>query len=75
MEEAEARPSPRGQTTFTLNGQEGLLCYGRPSANDRVVMGELVPYGAPWRLGADEATAIYLPVPARIGDVQVEPGA
>jgi hypothetical protein len=75
MEEAAARPSPLGQTTFTLNGQEGLLCYGRPSANGRVVMGELVPYGTPWRLGANEATVIHLPVAGTIGGVAVQPGS
>ena len=75
MEEAAGRPSPLGQTTFTLGGEQGLLCYGRPSANGRVVMGELVPYGAPWRLGANEATVIHLPVAATIGTVEVEPGS
>lgn len=75
MEEAASRPSPLGQTSFTLSGEQGLLCYGRPSANGRVVMGELVPYGTPWRLGANEATAIHLPVAATIGTVSVEPGS
>lgn len=37
-------------------------------------MGGLVPYGTPWRMGANEATALHLPFAARIGDVQVEPG-
>jgi hypothetical protein len=75
MEEAAARPSPVGQTSFSLNGGEGLLCYGRPSANGRVVMGELVPYGTPWRLGANEATAIHLSAAATIGGVAVQPGS
>ena len=75
MEEAAGRPSPMGQTTFTLNGQEGLLCYGRPSANGRVVMGELVPYGTPWRLGANEATVLHLPVAGTIGGVAVGAGS
>ena len=75
LEEARTRPSPLGEVRFSLGGDEGLLCYGRPSANDRVVMGELVPYGAPWRLGANEATAIHVTFPAEIGDVEVEPGS
>lgn len=37
-------------------------------------MGKLVPYGEPWRVGADEATAIRVPFPARIAGVNVEPG-
>ncbi|MDQ2931876.1 MAG: DUF2911 domain-containing protein, partial [Gemmatimonadota bacterium] len=32
------------------------------------------PYGEPWRLGADEATAIYVPFRAKIAGVKVEPG-
>ena len=37
-------------------------------------MGALVPYGEPWRMGADEATAIHVPFPARIAGVGVAPG-
>jgi len=75
LAEAANRASPLGQMTFTLAAEEGLFCYGRPSANDRVVMGELVPFGAPWRLGANEATAIHLPVDATVGGVEVEAGS
>lgn len=73
--DAAARPSPLGEVRFTLGGQEALLCYGRPSANGRTVMGELVPYGAPWRLGANEATTIHLPFNATIGDLAVDAGS
>ncbi|TVP44811.1 MAG: DUF2911 domain-containing protein [Gemmatimonadales bacterium] len=75
LAEAANRASPIGQTAFTLDGEQGLFCYGRPSASDRVVMGELVPYGAPWRLGANEATAIHLPVDATVGGVEVDAGS
>lgn len=37
-------------------------------------MARLVPYGEPWRLGANEATAIHVPFPARIAGMAVEPG-
>lgn len=73
-EGAMERPSPLGATTFTLGGQEATLCYGRPSAKQRTVMGGLVPWDTPWRMGANEATAIHLPFPASIGGVQVGPG-
>lgn len=72
--EAAARPSPPDSTTIELGGQQAKVCYGAPSANERVVMGELVPYGAPWRMGANEATEIHLPFAARIGGVPVEAG-
>ena len=68
------RPSPLGAVAFTVGGADAKLCYGRPSAKGRKVMGELVPFGAPWRIGANEATALHLPVAADIGGVKVEPG-
>lgn len=73
--EATERPSPLGVVAIPIGDHEATLCYGRPSANDRVVMGELVPFGAPWRTGANEATAIHLPFAATIGGVEVEPGS
>jgi len=74
IEAARQRPSPLGAASFTLGGRTGTLCYGRPSAKGREVMGALVPYGTPWRMGANEATALHLPFPADIGGVQVSPG-
>lgn len=68
------RPSPMGAVSFTVGGQEAKLCYGRPSANGRNVFGELVPFGAPWRMGANEATSLHLRFAADIGGVKVEPG-
>jgi hypothetical protein len=72
---ASERPSPLGETTISLDGQNGKICYGRPSANGRAIMGGLVPYGAPWRLGANEATALHLPVVASVGGVELQPGS
>jgi hypothetical protein len=75
LADAAARPSPLGEVRFSLGGQEALLCYGRPSANSRKIMGELVPFGSPWRLGANEATVLHLPFAGDIGGVAVEPGS
>ena len=74
-EEAAGRPSPLGEVLLTFGDQGAKLCYGRPSANDRVVMGELVPFESPWRMGANEATAIHLPFAAEIGGVALEAGS
>ena len=73
-EAAADRPSPLGVTTFTVGGETGWLCYGRPAANGRTVMGELVPFGSPWRTGANEATTIHLPFAAEINGVELAPG-
>jgi hypothetical protein len=74
-EEAAQRPSPLEETPFTFEGGQGLLCYGAPSARGRRIMGDLVPYGEPWRAGANEATAIHLTAPARVGGVALEAGS
>ena len=50
------------------------LDYSRPMKNDRVVFGTLVPYGAEWRLGANEATEITFYDPVGIGDGTLSAG-
>jgi hypothetical protein len=75
LEEAAQRTSPLAETVLRLGGREVSVCYGRPSANGRVVMGDLVPFGQPWRVGANEATAIHLPFTAEVGGVELEPGS
>ena len=74
-ESAVKRPSPLGVTVITLGGKEAKLCYGRPSARGRTMLGDNNPFGQPWRLGANEATAIHLSFPAVIGAVAVGPGS
>ena len=73
--DAEGRPSPLEEVEFTLSGDPALLCYGAPSSRDREVMGALVPFDSPWRMGANEATALHVSFPATIGGVAVEPGS
>ena len=48
--------------------------YSRPNKKDRVIFGELVPYGVDWRLGANEATEVYFAVPVEIGGKMINPG-
>ena len=73
--EAEARTSPLRTVEFSYDGGRGLLCYSAPSARGRDVMGGLVPYGQPWRTGANEPTTIHLSAPATIGGVEVAAGS
>jgi hypothetical protein len=70
----ELRASPFDSTSMALDPGVVKVCYGRPRKLGRPIMGRLVPYGRPWRLGADEATAIHVPVRAVIAGVAVEPG-
>lgn len=68
------RASPFDSTSVTLAAGTIKVCYSRPQARGREIMGGLVPFGRPWRLGANEATAIHVPFPATIAGVSVEPG-
>ncbi len=63
----EARVSPNALLGQTIGTTNVFISYGRPSVRDRVVFGELVPYGEVWRTGANEATVIHV-----AGDVTVE---
>jgi hypothetical protein len=72
--ELASRASPLDSTTARLGDAELKICYGRPSARGRVIMGGLVPFGEPWRLGANEATTLHVPVAVRFGDVNLKPG-
>lgn len=68
------RPSPFDSASITLEGATLKVCYSRPHKRGRVIMGQLVPYGQPWRLGANEATALYVSAAANVAGVAVQPG-
>jgi len=68
------RPSPLDSIAVQIGGGTMKLCYSRPSARGRKIMGGLVPFEQPWRLGANEATSINVPFPAEIAGVRVQPG-
>lgn len=74
-QELTGRASPPDSSTVQLGGQTAKLCYSAPSMRDREIMGGLVPYGEPWRMGANEPTTLHLPVAAQVGGVRVEPGS
>ncbi len=69
------RPSPLDSVEVRLGDAAAKLCYGRPSARGRTMIGGEDPYGTPWRLGANEPTTLHLPFPAVVGSVAVEPGS
>lgn len=75
MAEAQERPSPLQSTELSVGGHDGLLCYGAPSARGRDIVGGLVAYGQPERIGANEPTTIHLAGPANVGGVALEAGS
>ncbi len=54
----EARTSPNAMIGQTIGTTNVKVTYGRPSVRGRAIFGDLVPYGAIWRTGANEATTI-----------------
>src|SRR5919106_2020659 len=69
------RQSPLDSLTFTAANQRVKVCYGRPSARGRTMIGGAgVPYGKLWRTGANEPTVIFTPVALEIAGVRVQPG-
>lgn len=73
-EQIAQRQSPLDSLEVQIGGQTVKVCYGRPSARGRQIMGGLVPFDSPWRLGANEATTVHVPFAAEIAGVRVEPG-
>jgi hypothetical protein len=62
-----------------MNGEAAQLpvvrvIYSRPHRGGRELFGELVKWGQPWRLGANEATEIQFFKPVTIQNQQVEKG-
>jgi hypothetical protein len=52
------RVSPPASVTQTVGTTTITIDYHRPGVKGRQIWGGLVPYGQPWRMGANEATTI-----------------
>jgi hypothetical protein len=77
----EKRLSPHETISTVIEKNRVTIIYGRPytkspkTGDVRKIWGGLVPYGAVWRTGADEATLLITQKPITIGDAQVPAGA
>ena len=49
--------------------------YSSPRMRGRKIFGELVPYGEPWRAGANEATTFVINAELKVGDKVVPAGS
>ena len=54
------RASPKASVTQAIGLTDVTINYSRPSVRGRTIFGDLVPWGAVWRTGANEATTIEL---------------
>jgi hypothetical protein len=66
--------SPRDTTAQTIGAAHLVVDYGRPSKRRREIFGGLVPYGAVWRTGANEATHFRTDRDLTIGTIRVSRG-
>jgi len=72
----EGRTSPYDSAQVRIGEATALVCYGRPSARGRTMIGgDAVPYGSLWRTGANEPTTLHLPVAAEVAGVALQPGS
>jgi hypothetical protein len=72
----EGRASPYDSTAVAIGDAQALVCYGRPSARGRTMIGgDAVPFGRLWRTGANEPTIVHIPVAASVAGITVDPGS
>jgi len=75
------RVSPHETVSAVIDGNRVTVTYGRPYTKDpragtpRKIWGTLVPYGQPWRMGADEATILLTQKAIEIGGKTIPAGA
>jgi hypothetical protein len=76
--EAQTVKMPSPSTTQTVKQEFALtnieVSYSRPNMKGRKIFGDLVPFGAIWRTGANNATTITFADEVIIGDKKVPAG-
>jgi len=69
------RPSPPATASCDLGGGKTLTVdYSSPKVKGRKIFGDLVPYGQPWRVGANEATTFVTGADLKVGGKDVPAG-
>lgn len=69
------RPSPPATAQCDLGGGKTLsVDYSSPKVKGRKIFGGLVPYGQPWRVGANEATTFVTTADLKAGGKDVPAG-
>ncbi|HXA17847.1 MAG TPA: DUF2911 domain-containing protein [Thermoanaerobaculia bacterium] len=59
-------PSPAATIGQTIGVTDVTITYHRPAVNKRKIWNGLVPYGSPWRTGANENTTIAFSTPVKV---------
>lgn len=66
--------SPSGKVEQRIGLTDVTVKYSRPSKNNRVIFGDLVPFGEVWRTGANENTTITCTDALIFGKDSLKPG-
>ncbi len=67
--------SPKCKMTQTVGLTDISLEYSRPGVKDRVIFGDLVPFGEKWRTGANRNTIVTFSTDVIFGGTAVEKGS
>lgn len=73
--EVEARKSPMTSSTLIKGDTYLRVVYNQPSLRGRTMLGKNDPYGKVWRLGANEATEIFLNTTIKVDGNKLKKGA
>jgi hypothetical protein len=77
---AREKPAPvrslsvRDTTRATIGAAAIVIDYSRPRRRGRDILGNIVPYGAVWRTGANAATQFSTSAPLSVAGIDVGPG-
>ncbi len=71
----ESRRSPIDSLSFTVKANPVKICYSRPSARGRTMLGGRLPYGQLWRTGANEPTMFHTSTALAIAGIRVPAGS
>lgn len=69
------RPSPQARVEQVVGITTVAIDYSSPAKRGRVLWGELVPYGEPWRAGANAPTTLTVAHDFEFGSAKVPAGS
>ena len=67
-------PSPHAEVSQTIGLSDVTVSFHRPGVKGREIWGNLVPYGAIWRAGANASTTLTFERDVKIGGETVKAG-
>lgn len=75
MQDQTKKISPEETNTYVKDGFDLSVNYSSPAKKGRVIFGELVPYDAVWRTGANEPTTFTTATAIRVIDQDLPAGS